>query len=288
MPSIGIVMTCFNRREKTLKALSYVFDSDLPDSVQLHVYVTDDGSSDGTAEALSKAFPSVRVLHGSGNLYWNGGMRSSLAAAYTDRVDYVLWLNDDTFITRSAIQELLDAESRCTVKTSNAVVIVGTTRDDLTGMITYGGARFPVWWKKTSPRVVEPLDNDIECETMNGNIVLIPRKVYLAVGNLEAGFIHGMGDFDYGFRVRKAGFQIFAAKGHHGFCSPNNNKGTFRDISLSFSERWPLVCGPKGRPPGPWAVYTRRHCGPFWFLYWAWPYLYTLCSSVIISRRKES
>jgi GT2 family glycosyltransferase len=288
MPSIGIVMTCFNRREKTLKALSYIFNSDLPDSVELRAYVTDDGSSDGTTEALRKAFPSVRVLHGNGNLFWNGGMRSSLEAAYTDRVDYVLWLNDDTFITRSAIRELLDAEIRCMTRTGRASVIAGTTRDGSTGVITYGGARFPVWWKKTTPRVVEPLDDDMECETMNGNIVLVPREVYLMVGNLEARFIHGLGDFDYGFRVRKAGFKIFAARGSQGTCSRNNNEGTFRDINLTFRKRWSLVCGPKGRPPKPWAVFTRRHCGPLWFLYWAWPYLYTLYSSAIISRRKES
>jgi GT2 family glycosyltransferase len=281
-------MTCFNRREKTLKALSYIFDSDLPASVQLHVYVTDDGSSDGTAEALRKAFPSIRVFHGNGSLYWNGGMRSSLEEAYADRVDYVLWLNDDTFVTPSALRELLDSEVRCTARTGNATVIAGTTRDGLTGVITYGGARFPIWWKKTTPRVVEPLDDDMECETMNGNIVLVPRKVYLTVGNLEARFIHGLGDFDYGFRVRKAGFRIFAARGHQGTCSRNDNEGTFRDMNLTLRKRWSLVCGPKGRPPKPWAVFTRRHCGPLWFLYWAWPYLYTLCSSAIISRRKES
>lgn len=288
MPSLGVVMTCFNRRDKTLEALSHIFDSDLPASVQLCAYVTDDGSSDGTAEALSKAFPSVRVLHGSGSLYWNGGMRSSLAAAYADRVDYVLWLNDDTFVTRSAIRELLDAESRCTQKTGNAVVIAGTTRDSSTDSVTYGGVRFPVWWKKTTPRVVEPLNGDAECETMNGNIVLVSREVYLKVGNLEASFIHGLGDFDYGFRVRKEGFRIFAASGRHGFCSRNNNEGTFRDSNLTLGKRWSLVCGPKGRPPGPWAVFTRRHCGPLWFLYWAWPYLYTLVSSATISRRRES
>lgn len=288
MPSIGIVVTCFNRREKTLKALSCVFDSDLPAGVQLRAYVTDDGSSDGTAEALRNAFPSLRLLHGNGSLYWNGGMRSSLEAAYADGVDYVLWLNDDTFITRSAIRELLAAGDRYTTRTGNAAVIVGTTRDASTGVLTYGGLKFPVWWRRTTPRIVEALDDDMECETMNGNIVLVPREIYLTVGNLEAQFIHGLGDFDYGFRARKAGFRIFAAQGHHGTCSRNSDEGTFRDINLTFRKRWPLVCGPKGRPPKPWAVFTRRHCGPLWFLYWAWPYFYTICSSVIISRRKES
>jgi GT2 family glycosyltransferase len=287
MPLIGVAMTCFNRREKTLRALSYVFDSDLPASVQLRVYVTNDGSTDGTAEALSKAFPSVRVLRGTGGLYWNGGMRSSLSAAYDDRVDYVLWLNDDTFISRSAIQELLDAESRCVAKTGKAVVVAGTTRDKSTGVPTYGGVRFPIWWKRTTPCVVQPTDDDVECETMNGNIVLAPREIYLKVGNLDTRFIHGLGDFDYGFRVRRAGFRIFAARGYQGTCSRNNNEGTFRDSNLTLRKRWSLICGPKGRPPKPWAVFTRRYCGPLWFLYWAWPYLYTLCSSVIFSRRKE-
>lgn len=277
-------MTCFNRRDKTTEALFHLFHSNLPDSVRLYVYITDDGSSDGTTERIRREFPQVKVLLGNGNLYWNGGMRLSLDAAYADQPDYVLWLNDDTLITSSAIKELLDAELRIRVKTATSVVVVGTTLDYSTSDVTYGGVNFPTWWKKTTPEIVHSLSEDLECASMNGNIVLIPRQIYSVIGNLESRFIHGLGDFDYGFRVRNAGFSIFSARGYQGYCKRNDKKGTFKDSTMTLRQRWSQVCGPKGRPPIPWAIFTQRYCGPFWILYWAWPYLYAIFNPIFRRR----
>lgn len=274
--TIGVAMTCFSRREQTLEAIKHLYASSLPASVSLQVFLTDDGSSDGTADAVRRSYPLVTILHGNGSLFWNGGMRSSLAAAYASGVNFVLWLNDDSLLTPTAIQELLDTELRCATKTGKPVVVVATTCDIATGEVSYGGVIFPVWWRRTTPRIVHSAVEDVECESVNGNIVLVPREIYQTVGNLDAAFIHGLGDFDYGFRVRRAGYSVYSAKGIHGFCSRNSHRGTFQDASLPIGQRWRLICGPKGRPPRQWAIFTRRHCGSFWPLYFIWPYFFTL------------
>jgi GT2 family glycosyltransferase len=280
---IGVVLTCFNRRQKTLAALEQLFASTLPTSVRLRVYLTDAASPDGTAEAVVTSYPAVRVIAGDRSLFWNSGMRYSLSAAFADGVDFVLWLNDDTMLKPTAINDLLDAHAR-QMTVAAAAVIVGTTHDAVTSAPTYGGVVFPVWWKRTTPQLVDTAAGDVECETLNGNIVLIPRSIYLEVGNLDPAFAHGLGDFDYGFRARSAGFQVIAAKGVHGCCSRNSVQGTFQDTNLPFQKRWALVLSPKGRPWKPWAVFTRRHCGKFWFLYWMWPYFYTVASTLLRKR----
>ena len=68
-------MTVHNRRETTLKCLRHlknmIYDRG---KLNLDVFMTDDGCSDGTVEAVNRDFPDVTVIHGNGELFWNRGM----------------------------------------------------------------------------------------------------------------------------------------------------------------------------------------------------------------------
>ena len=66
--------------QETLACLRSLGAQQVP-GVALDVFVLDDASSDGTSEAVAEQFPEVTVLHGDGELYWNGGMRRAFAAA---------------------------------------------------------------------------------------------------------------------------------------------------------------------------------------------------------------
>ena len=88
---IAAILTCFNRKEKTRKCLESLFRI-LPDC---DVYITDDGSTDGTNEMLHKYFPQVYVVSGNGNLFWSRGMYTAWKEAVKGNYEYYLWLNDD-------------------------------------------------------------------------------------------------------------------------------------------------------------------------------------------------
>jgi GT2 family glycosyltransferase len=67
---IAAVMTCHNRRERTLECLTSLERQRLPaEAVTVVPYVLDDGSSDGTGEAVRAAHPTAVVLDGDGTLY---------------------------------------------------------------------------------------------------------------------------------------------------------------------------------------------------------------------------
>jgi len=72
--SIAVLMTCFNRKEKTVSCLDLLFRNQLPRGFKLKVYLVNDGCTDGTAEAVVDEFPNVTVIEGDGSLFWNGGM----------------------------------------------------------------------------------------------------------------------------------------------------------------------------------------------------------------------
>ena len=87
-------MTCHNRREQSVSCLERLQSQTV--QADIEVFLVDDGSNDGTTDAIRKRFPSTHLLHGDGSLYWAGGMRMAMEAAIPGRFDFYLWLNDDT------------------------------------------------------------------------------------------------------------------------------------------------------------------------------------------------
>ena len=73
--TVAVLMACHNRRAKTLSCLQRLFAQALPPSVRLRVYFVDDGSTDGTAEAVEVAFPEVTIIPADGTLFWCEGTR---------------------------------------------------------------------------------------------------------------------------------------------------------------------------------------------------------------------
>ena len=261
--TIGALLTCHNRREHTLACLESLRAAAIP-GITVDVHLVDDASNDGTAEAVAAAYPNVEINCGSGDLFWGGGMRLAFTRAVPTCPDYLLWLNDDVVLDTDALKRLLATYAALCAERQPLSVVAGSTRDPLTGTTTYGGVRRTSRLRRMAFAQVAPTDAPQSCDTMNGNVVLIPRSVYSVVGNVDERFTHAMGDIDYGLRARSAGCQVFLAPGHVGTCSGNFRAGTYLDETLSRRERLRRVASPKGLPFAEWAALCRRHGGPLW------------------------
>jgi len=271
---VAVLMTCHNRREETLACLRRLLEQELSSEIRLKVYLVDDGSTDGTSEAVRVSYPEVKVIKGDGSLYWGGGMRLAFAEALKEEHDYYLWLNDDTMLQPGAVRNLVNAYLSLATSGEPDSIIVGQVQDPITGVLTYGGVkRTSRWWPlKFTPIVAN--GGLQECETMDGNCVLIPREVARLVGNLDKTFTHRSGDWDYGLRARMLGCSIWAMPGFIGTCTRNPESIHWMGANLPLIERLKKVNHPKGMPFRERKVYSKRHAGPFWYLYWMTPYIY--------------
>ena len=81
MKTVAVLIAAYNRKQTTLSCLNSLQALQLPGDVKLEIFLTDDASTDGTAQAVCNLYPQVHLLHGTGSLYWAGGMRYTWAKA---------------------------------------------------------------------------------------------------------------------------------------------------------------------------------------------------------------
>lgn len=274
---LAALLTCHNRREQTLVCLRALRACTLPAGCDLAVYLVDDGSRDGTGAAVRAEFPQVAVIDGDGSLFWNGGMRRAFGTAMQHDHDAYLWLNDDTLLYPDALEKVLAcSDERASANGGRRDIIVGATRDAVTGKLTYGGMVSRSRWSPHYYVHLAASGRVQPCQTLNGNCVLIPRAVVQAIGNIDDAFVHAIGDWDYGFRARKAGFRIWMAPGFVGMCSNNPPVALSAEEAASVRVQLRKTCSPKRVPPHAWKTFVRRHYGMFWPVYFVRPYASTV------------
>ena len=272
MSVVAVLVTCHNRRTQTLACLERLFDQALPQDAALKVYLVDDGSTDGTANAVRQRYPSVSIIPADGSLFWCNGMRLAWENAAKESPEFYLWLNDDTLLRAGTVVTLI----RVAQDVGNpACIVVGSCCDANSGARTYGGQRL----LGKHPAKVSPIEPDAQtvkaCDTFNGNCVLVTRAAYHVLGILRD-FQHATADTDYGLRACRSGVPVLLAPGFLAECSANPVPLIWRNRELPRAERFRSLLGRKGLPPWDWWRFLWEHAGVRAFLYWPIPYLRVL------------
>jgi GT2 family glycosyltransferase len=251
---LTIIATSHNRCPMTVAALLRAQASARAAGVEPRLILVDANSSDGTARAVKAALGDVDVVTVGADHFWAMGMRVAMAAAVEQSPDFVLWVNDDTLLFDSAVRTLLEtAESL-----PDGGIVAGAVHDEATGERTYGGLVNTIPWGLRL-RPVPVTAAAVPCDAVNGNVVLISRRVVDEIGILDDRFTHALGDWDFSLRARKKGLPVVQAPGFVATCSHNSQVGGWRDRSLPFGRRVRLMRAPKGLPPAEWVRFQLRH-----------------------------
>ncbi len=251
---VATIVACHNRRVSTERCLAALRGQASP-RVRIELFLTDDGSTDGTADMVRTVWPGATILQGDGKLYWAAGMALAEQAAIKTPYDYVLWLNDDTVLDETAISQLMACSRR-----NPTAIVVGATRCPIKKALTYG-VRRRIDWHPQRFALVGEAGRDVIGDTFNGNCVLIPATVRDMVGDIDGNFPHAYADDDYGLRATRLGVAVVQAPGTIGTCSLNHgalvgNRG--------FWQRLKALESPKGLPWKAQARFLRRHGGVLW------------------------
>ncbi len=216
---IYIIIPVHNRKQLTLKCLACLFRQTIPN---YRVIVVDDGSSDGTAEAIRSQYPAVLILTGTGSLWWTGatnlGIRYAQEHWSQTTPNFILTLNDDTEVPANYLETLLAAYQ------ANEPCIVGSVSVDIQPphRLLYAGTGLNLWVPHIDDWAVTRFQNNYETlratgpyirsESLPGRGMLIPQRVFEVIGLFdEQRFRHYMSDLDFTVSARKAGFPLIVS-----------------------------------------------------------------------------
>lgn len=255
--NIAAILTCHNRKAKTLSSLESVFSAlnaynlTSNNNIELEFYITDDACSDGTAEAIKKCFPNkkINIIQGDGTLFWAGGMRVAWNVALRNdkSYDFFLLMNDDTTVMDNVFHELLNAHSYALSNYGKPGIYSGITCDKANpDNITYSGDTFnsnaKAKWTRLGPTGTPQI-----VDQTNANILLVSPEVVKSIGIFHDGYIHSCADYDYCMETKRHGYVALITANTCGYCQYDHisdGEETLRLIDMTLKERIKYVYAP--------------------------------------------
>lgn len=133
-PTLSIIIVAWNTRDLVLDAVASAAEDMRRSDITGDIWVVDNQSADGTADALRSAYPNgcippVHVLDAPENLgFARGNNYAMRAIGFPDAPnlpDYVLLLNPDTVVRSGALRSLIDAMESTRAGLAGARLIYG-------------------------------------------------------------------------------------------------------------------------------------------------------------------
>ncbi|MDR3734571.1 MAG: glycosyltransferase family 2 protein [Acidobacteriaceae bacterium] len=208
--TVAIVILNWNGGNDVLDCLESVFAST---HKAIEVILVDNGSIDGSSDAIRARFPHVHFIVNSQNLGFAKGSNQGMEWALDRGIRYVLLLNGDARMGANTIHELLTVVARENDKVVACprIYLNGSTNGAKRLWFAYGTVKLwaglfqnPAFNQIDSPIWSEPRD----MEYASGCCMLIPTQILPRVGMLDETFFAYCEDIDFSLRVRKAGFRL--------------------------------------------------------------------------------
>ena len=207
IPKVGIILPVRNRWQYTQAILNQLRQQGAMDTGNL-VIVVDDGSTDGTPEAIETQFSSVILLRGDGNLWWGGAIAKGMEfLIHHASIDALVWLNDDVFLPDDFLINLqITAKEAC--QRSGIIGGIAVSNFD-SEWIAFGG----VFQGRKIRYINEFVDDFISVKVLSGNIVVIPLSIGQKLGLPDISrFPHYGSDYEYTSRAIRSGISVLISR----------------------------------------------------------------------------
>lgn len=229
--SVVAITPVFNRRDLTLACLNSLFEGNLA-NIDLKIIVVDDGSSDGTAEALASRFPEVEVIRGDGSLWYSEATNVGIRAALSRDPDYLLLFNNDSLFPPETLARLVT----CAELFPTSVIGAALVQWDDRHTVFQTGTRWHTGfggWRTIGPQTIEDLpDRPFPVETLAGNCMLVPATAFRDCGLMNSAQLPNFGDSELIARMRRRGWRALIDPAARVLCEPNQVPRRLSSMSL--------------------------------------------------------
>ena len=206
-----VVVLSWNGRDDTLTCLRSLETAQVP-----HVVCVDNGSIDGSADAVRREFPGVVLIENGANLGFAEGNNVGLRHALEQGAQWVVLLNNDAVLADDAIGGF----ERVARERPRAGALSGKVLfDDPPDRIWFAGQRFNArlgysgrprgHGRPDGPRYgeVTPVNRAV------GALMAVSREAIADAGLLDAELFAYVEDVDWSLRIREAGYEVLFVPG---------------------------------------------------------------------------
>lgn len=225
-PKTEVVIVSWNGKEDTLRAIGSVLAQEGADLIT----VVDNGSNDGTAEAVLQRYPQTRLLR----LHRNQGFTGGIAlAASASTAENLVFLNNDALAEPGWLKALSSAleQSPADVLAVGGKIVDASAHlvDFIGGILTFDGHALQRGFRKTLDSVSEP-DAGAELLFACGGNMIVRRDLFMELGGFDEDYFAYLEDVDFGWRGWLSGYRILynpAAMVRHKSAATSDRLGNF-------------------------------------------------------------
>lgn len=253
---IAVLITVYNRKDKTLSCLQNLHSQDGFKEHIVDIYIVDGGSIDGTPQAIKDLYPEVHVSVENG-LFWAGGMRKVWNLASTNRKYDLFWLlNDDTRLYNHALKEGIEAHLFSIQEYGKGGVYTESILCPIKRKLSYGGRKL-VKWRHSKSILLQPNDQYQAIDLGNANSMFVSKDVFNAIGGFCEYCTHGIADYDYTLRTAQAGFPCIITPSYCGECEDDHGNN-WKSADVPLVSRIKYLYSPKGLAYKEYMIYVKK------------------------------
>lgn len=254
-PKVVVGTLTWNQKSDVLKCLGTLAQLDYPN---YEIVVVDNGSTDGTAEAVRKEFPLVHLVRHSENFGCAEGVNGEIRYALQAGADYLFIIANDATVEPATLSELVRVAEK---DPRIGMVHPKVYHDSKPTKIWYAkGARMD-WLRGRFFGFIQnaeddgTFDEEGETDFFPGGFTLVRIEAVRKAGFLDPYYFIFLDDADWALRIRRAGYTARYAPKARAWHKPSSSVGMESESFYYYRTRNRLFFVKKYAPPLDWPIF---------------------------------
>lgn len=199
---VAVIVVSCNKKADTLECLKSVFASRYD---HYNVILVDNGSEDGTVDAVRSVYPGVVVIENGANLGFGAASNRGIGYAVRHLYDYALFLNNDATVATDTIGLLVERARLDRSTGAVGPVILNSAHE---GEIWFRGADLSLLTGLLRYRGPGRDGPFTEVDAISGCAALVKVDALLKCGRFDESYFMYAEDTDLCIRLKRAGYRI--------------------------------------------------------------------------------
>tara|TARA_Y100000748_G_scaffold205079_1_gene171679 strand:+ start:12964 stop:13803 length:840 start_codon:yes stop_codon:yes gene_type:complete len=204
--SVNIIVLNWNQKKLSLECLNSLENTTYKNK---HIVFVDNGSDDGSVEAVRNLYPKVEIIRSEKNLGYAGGNNLGFTST-KNKADYTIFINNDTYVDSSFIEPLIYELEK---EPSSIQTVPKIFFADKKELIWYAGGNVNLTFAQINHRGIRSKNNEKynhirQVGYATGCCFSIRTSDFKTLGMFDENFQMYGEDVDLSLKVRRGGGNI--------------------------------------------------------------------------------